>query len=281
MADLGDTLVWRSDLYDKPVEDGGVLVNATTVVLTITAPDLTTTTPTVTNPPATTGKYFYRQVISPTGQTGPYVGTWLFTLATGETSTYVETFDVGVSLVTIDEAIAHLRASGVIVRADDLEQLQWLCAVATDAVERDLGRVIVRRTVTETFDGGQSAILLTNTPLISVTTVVESGITLAATDYTANVKAGIVYRGGQQSPRCWLWGRQNVVVTTVAGYTPAPRIARKVALNGVQRMWQSSQQMPHPYLDDVGAQDAIFSAAGTLTPLELSAYNSLRAPGFA
>jgi hypothetical protein len=281
MADLGDTLVWRSDLYDKPSEDGGVLVNATTVVLTITFPDLTTTTPTVTNPPATTGKYFYRQVVSPTGQTGSYTGTWLFTLATGETTSYVDSFEVGVSLVTIREATTHLRAGGTIVTANDLEQLQWLCAVSTDAVERDLGRTIIRKTVTETFDGGQSAILLTNTPVISVTTIVESGVTLAATDYTVNLKAGIVYRGGQQSPRSWLWGRQNIVATTLAGYAIRPVVVRKVALNGVQRMWQSSQQAAHPFLDDVSAEEAVFAAAGTLTPLEFAAYNSLRAPGFA
>jgi hypothetical protein len=69
-----------------------------------------------------------------------------------------------------------------------------------------------------------------------------------------------------------------VTVVYVAGPTDPPRIARKVALNGVERMWQSSQQTAHPMLDDVSAAEAVFTAAGTLTPLEMGAYNSLRVP---
>jgi hypothetical protein len=202
----------------------------------------------------------------------------------GQTTVIRRSFTVEATtplFVDTEEAIAHLRAAAVTVSASDLEQLRWLCGVACSAIESDLGRKIAWQSVTETFDGGCSAILLRSTPLISVTTVVESGVTLAAADYTANTSAGIIFRGGQQSPRPWLWGRQNVVVTYAAGYLVPPAVIRKVALNGVQRMWQSSQQTHHPGLDDVGAEQAIFEATGTLTPLEMSAYNAFRAPGFA
>lgn len=271
MADLGDTLTFKADLYDKPADQGGVLSNASAAVLTVTLPDGTTTTPTVTNP--TTGKYTANYVPA---QSGRFVGTWLFTMGGGSTTSYVETFDVGASLVTVDEAIAHLRAAGVITTTPDLEQLQWLCFVATDAVERDLGRVLVRRSVTETYNGGAS-IVLNSTPVVSVTSISESGYPL--TDYILNAGAGILYRGTSYYPQAFARGMQNVTVTYVAGYTDPPRIARKVALNAVQGMWSQSQQAPHPLLDDVGA--AVFAAQGALTSIEQSAYDSLRAPGIA
>jgi hypothetical protein len=43
-------------------------------------------------------------------------------------------------------------------------------------------------------------------------------------------------------------------------------------------MWQQSQQMPHPALDDLGAESSLFTPAGLLTPLEMSAYARLRMP---
>lgn len=225
-----------------------------------------------------TGEYY---VVYPTTTSGLHAELWTAVVA-GVTVVIRRSFTVEDTVpvfVDTEEAITHLRASGIIVSASDLEQLRWLCGVACSAVESDLGRKIARQSVTETFDGGSSALLLRSTPLISVTTVVESGTTLTAADYTANTSAGIIYRGGQQSPRCWAWGVQNITVTLVAGYLVPPRVARKVALNGVQRMWQMSQQMPHPSMDDYGAEAQ--AASGVLTPLELAAYNALRAPGFA
>jgi hypothetical protein len=280
-VDLGDTLGFRSDVYDKPAEQGGVLTNATTAVLTITLPDGTTATPSVTNPPSVTGKYGVDYVTSTSGPSGRYVGAWVFTMASGKTTSYVETFDVGASLITVDEAVAHLRAAGVVTTADDLDQLQWLCFVASDAVERDLGRAIMRRTVTEVRDGGKDRLNLWQTPVISITSVTESGTLLTASDYVINTTTGILYRGSTTSGFTWAWGRQNVTVVYVAGYLDPPRIVRKVALNGVQRMWQESQQAGHPLLEEVSAEGAIFAAAGSLTPLEMGAYNSLRSPGIA
>jgi hypothetical protein len=265
-VDLGDTLGFRSDVYDKPAEQGGVLVNATSAALTITLPDGTTTSPSVTNPPAVTGKYGVDYVTSIVGPSGKYTGQWLFTMASGKTTSYVETFDVGGALITVDEAVAHLRAGGV----------------ATDAVERDLNRVIMRRTMTETYDGSSSgSIVLRSTPVISITSVTESGTLLTGSDYVINKSTGVLYRGTTTSPFSFATGRQNIVVVYVAGYTDPPKIVRKVALNGVQRAWQQSQQAPHPALEEFGPE-AIAFAAGVLTPLELGAYNSLRArPGVA
>ena len=273
--DLGDTLRFSTD-----VEDGaGALVNAQSVSLTITLPDGTTATPTVTNPPATTGKYYYDYVTTLASPQGRYVGAWLLTFAGGATTSYVETFDVGASLVTVDEALAHLRAAGVITTAPDLDQLQWLTFVATDAVERDLDLVLVKRTITETHNGnGRPSIILRKSPVISVSSVVENGVTLTSgTDYVARLSSGIIYRGGQLTRSYFTYGIENVAVTYVAGYNNPPPCIRYAALGIIQGMWQESQQSFHPGVE-VDGLSGIALAAPTNTVSELQrAYNSLRA----
>lgn len=273
--DLGDTLRFKSDLTDG----SGTLVNALTVTLTITLPDATTVTPSVTNPPTTTGKYLYDYVTSALSPAGRYVGQWLFTMGGGATTSYVETFDVGPSLVTVDEAVAHLRGSGVITSADDLEQLQFLTFVATDAVERDLGRAIARRTVVETHNGGGGAIALRKSPIISITSVTEGGVTVSPTfGYVPDLESRILYRGSSLVPQSFAWGRQNVTVTYVIGYTSVPATVRKVALNLIQAAWQGSQQAPHPALSEFNEPD-VFEAQASLSEIERAAYNSLRVVG--
>lgn len=277
MADLGDTLSFRADVYNKPAEDGGVLTNASTAVLTVTLPDGTTATPTVTNP--ATGKYAVDYLTTSASPQGRYVGQWVFTFAGGATTSYVETFDVGGALVTVDEALTHLRANGILNAETDLEQLQWLCFVATEAVERDLDRALVPQTVVETHDGGGS-IVLHQSPVISITSVVESGATLTTNDYLIDSRVGILYRGSADYPRRFSGGFRNVVVTYIAGYANPPRVARKVALNLIQGMWQTAQQAPHPALTEYNDLDTP-TAVAMLTPLERSAYDSLRAAAIA
>ena len=271
MADLGDTLRFTSDLY----ADDGNPTNAPTVTLTVTLPDGTTATPTVTNPPSTTGQYLYDYVTTVGGLPGRYTGRWLFSFAGGATTSYVQSFDVGLSMITVDEAIRHLRATDTITSEPDREQVSWLCQVATDAVERDLGRVFVPRTFTETFDGGSSAIFL-RVPVLSVASVTVDGV--AETDTLINKEAGILRR--QYSTWSWAYGYQNVTVTYTAGTYDPPLIARKVALNTVQGMWQSSQQSPLGMLDE-SSEEPIATVTGGLNPLEMRAYESLRVPGIA
>lgn len=276
MADLGDTLSFTAELYDRPPEQGGTPVNASAATLTVTLPDGTTTNPAVTAP-ATTGKYAADYVTSPTGQPGRYLGQWQFTLPGGKTTSHVETFDVGGSLITTDEASAHLRAGGIVTRAADLEQLQWLCMVATDAVERDLGRKMIRQTVTETHPGG-ATVMLQCPPIISVTSVSVAGVPLVpGTDYAVSTQAGVLYPA-------WAGGfgyaHQSVTVTYLAGYNNPPLVARQVALNLVQAMWQQSQQASHPLLDESGEAPVADAVAGLPGPLQ-AAYERLRVVGIA
>jgi hypothetical protein len=282
--DLGDTLVFTSDLYNAPPEDGGVLVNAVTAALTITLPDGTTVTPTITNPPAVTGKYTYHYVTSPTGQSGRYTGQWLFTMSGGETTSYVQTFDVGASLVTIDEALTHLRAAGVVRKEADLGYLQRLTYVATDAVETVLGRIITPRTFTEYYDGGNTSIALRHTPVISITTVTEWGATLTVNDYVLNQSAGVLYRGTGPyltwGPLQWAgWGRQSIVVVYRAGMTSVPYTIRQAALTTVQSLWQETQP-GRPLPTDIASM-ATGMAQAALPDVVDAAFNSKRLIGFA
>jgi hypothetical protein len=254
----------------------GTLVNPTTATLTITQPDGTPATPTVTLPPAVTGVLVVD--FTPV-QAGLHSAHWATTVPTTADDDMFVAERAASLLVSVDEAVAHLRAAGVITSDADREQLQWLCLVASDAVERDLGRKILRRTATETYDGGTQGFILRSTPVVSITTVVESGTTLAGTDYLLNTHTGILYRGNTITQLYWAYGRQNVVVTYVAGYADPPRVVRDVALATVQELWQSSQQAAHPLLDETTGFPV--SPAVVVPDVHRRAYKSLQAHGVA
>jgi hypothetical protein len=114
---------------------------------------------------------------------------------------------------------------------------------------------------------------------LSVASVVENGVTLVAgTGYVVDVASGILYRGSTQGVQCFASGLQNTVITYRAGELRPSAVARKVAKNGAARMWQG-RQMPHPALDDLGAE--MVAPLGVLTPLELAGYMKLKRPGLA
>lgn len=279
MPALGSTLHFSAELFDGPFVTGEpdpALTNAQSVSLTITAPDGTVSTPTVTNPPATTGKYIYDLETTSVSAQGRYLGLWQFTLAGGAKTSIEEAFDLGTGLVSLDEALAHLRATGIIRSDPDLDYLQILCLAATDAVERDLGRVVVKREVTETFDGGRPTVELQSTPVISITSVTESGV--AVTDFV--LRKMFLQRGTTTSRWPWAYGWQNITVTYVAGFNNPPPTVRKVALNLIQGGWQTSQQAPHPALANFSDED-VFRAQATLSMVEQNAYNSLKAAMYA
>jgi hypothetical protein len=279
-VDQGQTYRYRHTVKDS----SGTLANAGTVVVTITLPDGTTTAPTVVN--SSTGVYDIAYTTVQTGKhdvsgsvTGGVLGT--------EFDVWEDSFTVEQPLRTfvgVDEASAHLRAQGVITTDADREQLRWLCFVASDAVERDLDRIIARRTVIENHDGGKTGIKLRSGPIISITSVVESGTTLTGTDYVLDSNSGVLWRGSASAAGWWAYGRQLVVVTFVAGFVNPPAAARMVALYLVQAMWQSSQQAPHSLLDEGALEGANLFAASLLTGLPQplrNAYSSLQSSGVA
>lgn len=284
IVDYGET-------YSSPTfevrDTAGVLGNAGTVTYVLTFPDGTTASGTV----PSTGTGTYALDFTPAGaqqQDGTHV---LVVTATGGVlgalvRKWVETYvvDSEAPLVSTRDVVAHLRAEGLVVGAAQLELVRFYALATTDAVARDLGRKLARTTVVERHDGGRDALAIRSTPVVSVTSIVESGTTLtggADVDYVLDQSAGLLYRGTPTSSWCWARGRQNVVLTLVVGMVDPPVFLRKVILNGVARVWQQWQQAGHPMVDDVGADAAVFDVVESLPPVERAAYESLRQWGIA
>ena len=137
----------------------------------------------------------------------------------------------------------------------------------------------MRRSVTESYDGGQYALILRSTPVVSVTSVIDSGVTLTALDYTLDTGAGILYRGTTSYRTGFTVGRNSVEVTYVAGYANPPAVVRLAALNLIQSMWQQSQQAFHPGLDEAGPESFVAQSLAELA--RLPGYDSMRAVGVA
>lgn len=272
--DLGDSVTRSISVTNA----AGALTDADSLpTYTVTLPNGTAGTP-PTMQHGTVGDYY---VVYPTTAAGLHHE--IFTAVVSSVPIVIRrSFTVeeaASAFIDTDEALAHLRAQGVIVTPADMEQLRFLCQIASTAIEDDLGRAICRRTVVDAFDGGRSWLKLRTQPVQSVTTVVENGVTLTATDYVLDSTLGVLYRGAPATPRWWYPALQSTVVTYVVGMPIPPRVARKVALNAVERMWSHSQQSAHPAFDELAAEAVIPSAV--LTPVELGAYENLRVPGIA
>src|SRR4030095_8673193 len=157
----GETYQYRQTVVDA----AGVLANAGTVTATVTLPDGTTTAPTVVN--SGTGLYDFDYL---TVQVGRH--TILGSATGGALGTAVEKFDdtfnvetPGRFLVGFDDARTQLRAVTTITTLADREQLRWLCLAALDAVERDLDRIVARRSIVEVHDGGKTRIQIRAGPI--------------------------------------------------------------------------------------------------------------------
>lgn len=222
-------------------DDAGVVASGGTVVLTVTAPDGTTSTPAVTN--GSTGVYTATPVTTAAGRYGVR---WTVTApsANAVTDVYDVLDPALLPIVSLSDLKSHLTFSSTDTSKD--EALRYTLATATELAERYCNRALRRKTVVETHDGGGRALILREPPVISVTTVVENGVTLTATDYTANSVSGLLYRGSSTSGQDWYSGVQTVVVTYVAGYTNPPLVAQRAVLDIARWLWQRTQQGPRP-----------------------------------
>lgn len=281
MTDIGDlypiTVETRKAPTDAQIAAGqpGDLVDVTSVTVTVTTPDGVPKTPVImTN--ASTGVYRYD---FPTTVSGLHMWSAVSVglVAAVADDVFVVSDPGPLSIVSVDEVITHMRAQPT-MDADDREQLRVYCVAATSAIEEDLHRALVRRVVTETHNGGCAALFLRQTPVLSVTSVVETGVTLGQSgDYVIDPRLGILYRGTAQAPAWFDYGLQSVVVTYLAGMTQPPEFIRKVALNTVVKMWQAAQQLPHTYLDgQLDGAGFVQAATAQLTGPEFRAYEQYR-----
>lgn len=183
--DLSDSIPIAVDVKDA----AGAPANATSVVLTITLPDGTTTTPAVTNPPTVTGQYRYTHTATVEGR-----HTWRF-VTTSPNTAYQDVFEIREAatpaLLSLADAKAHLNITGT---SNDDELREYLEAI-TGIVEEYVGP-IVRRTYTRRVMGGRSRIALPHRQVAAVTavTLVWDGSSLDLTDLTIDTPSGIIGR---------------------------------------------------------------------------------------
>lgn len=239
--DLGDVVTVSVNVKDA----AGAAANAGAMVLTIIAPDGTTSTPSPTNSPTGT----YTAAYTPT-LVGRHLVRWVATGANA--GAYTDVFDVLdpalMPIVSLTDLKSHLN----ITTTGDDEELRRTLAVATEMAERHCNRALRRKTVSESYNGGNSVLLLRQSPVLSITTVVENGTTLSASDYTVDPSSALLYRGTSTAGWSWIDGRQVVTVTYVAGYTDPPQAAQQAVLELARHLWQTQRgQVALPTLGGV------------------------------
>lgn len=208
---------------------------STTATVTVIAPDATTSSPTVSGTSTFTAPFL-------TTMPGLHVATWVGT--TVNTGSYVEVFNVeSASDQPIVSLAAAKNALNIHLASTDDELLDILIAI-TEVCEKRTGQTWRRKTIVDTFDGGASVIHLEHRPVLSVTSVVEYGVTLNPTvDYTLDPDDGLLYRGDTVTPLTWMQGRQNVTVTYVVGPEDGivPGYIRRGFLEMLRHVWNNQR----------------------------------------
>lgn len=231
--ELGQTLVFTLQVVD----DAGAAADlgGGNPTCTVTRPDGTPTTAVVTKP-STAGLYWGS--VASSNQAGRWRGVFTGTGANSGKLPYTDVIDVWPADPRLIIGLADARAELNHVSNVNDDELRLYIAAATPVIEEIVGAVLVA-TKTETFDGGKSAVLLSERAS-TVTSVTVDGV--ATTNYVANLDSGIVYSGSSGAPTCFTAGRQNVVVTYTTGSStidPNVVLAARVV---VAHLYQNGQQ---------------------------------------
>lgn len=228
--DLGDVVTVGVTIYDAL----SAPANAGAVVATITLPDGTTTTPTVSN--TTTGVYTIAYTPTLVGRHGIR---WVATGANAAAHTDVFTVNDPSLLPVV--SLAELKTHLNIAATTSDEELRDTLDAATAAAEEYCNRALTRRAVTETYDGGQTSLRLRSCAALSVTTVVEGGATLATDDYRLNFGVTLDRKSGSLASY-WSPGLDNVSVTYVIGVEGRQlSAARRGVLGIAKHMWDTQR----------------------------------------
>jgi hypothetical protein len=229
MLDLGSVYQVAVDVVDA----SGAPVNPGSADLTIILPDGTTVSPAVPTP-TTTGQVRVDYV---TAQAGRHV--WRL-VTSGPTTAYADVFDVQpaipVGIVSLADARAQLNM-GPSETADD-DELRGFVGAATGAVERALGRVVVRRTVVERQQVGRAReVLLRQVPVLSLTSVVaaDGSTTWNTANLRVDGETGLLTVTSGES----LAG--DVDFTYQAGEAVIPDDYRLAGLIIVQHLWETQR----------------------------------------
>lgn len=231
--ELGQTLVFTVQVVD----DTGAAADlgGGNPTCTVTRPDGTTTTASVTKP---SGAGLYWGSLTSSNQVGRWRGVFTGTGANSGKLPYTDVIDVWPAdprlIISLADAKAELNHT---LDIND-DELRLYIAATTEIVEHLIGAVLVR-TETHTDNGGKGSVSL-DERATAITSVTVDGVT--TTNYVADLDSGIVYAGSSASPTTFTAGRQNVVVTyTTGASTIAPSViagARTIAAH----IYASTQQ---------------------------------------
>lgn len=209
--------------------------NATTVTLTITLPDGTTTSPSITNPPATTGTYLYDYL---TTMPGRHSARWT---SSGPAAAHADEFDVRPAnpgyVISLADAKQQLNMT---TTAND-EELRFYIEATTAIVEQLRGETIAFRTFTEEREIRTGRFPLAHTPVVSLTSVatVDGFITWDVSRLHVS-PAGVVapnpyVNTGLLDLKGWI----KAVYT--AGYQIVPANVGLAARIIIQHLWQTQR----------------------------------------
>jgi hypothetical protein len=238
--DLGDVAALGITITNS----AGTAQNATSVVCTITLPDGTSVTPSVTN----SGAGLYDIAYTPT-LSGRHVVRWV---ATGtNASAFTDEFSVRdlttLPVVSYDMALSHLNIPAA---SADEDEIRRFIDAAQDLAENYVGAVLGRRTIVETYDGQTDVLRLRSPRAISITTVVESGVTLDSSQYKLDDTGQRLYRLTTSTISAsssfgaygfWASGVNAVTVTYIAGYTVTPPAVQQGVLEILRHLWQTQR----------------------------------------
>jgi hypothetical protein len=247
---------------------------------TVTKPDGTTTTATVTK--NSTGYY---QGAYTTTTAGRHRFTFTGTGTNSGALPWSDVVDVWPAdprlILSLSDAKAALNVpAGTRVNDDELR----LYIAATTAVIEDIVGSVLTTSKTETFDGGTCSVPLSQRAT-AITSVVVGGTTLTAgTQYVANLVSGLVYAGSTSSSSTFTSGAQNVVVTYTTGSSSIDPNVILAAREEVRFLYQIGQQGGRPSLGGAPT-DLSWTPSGFAVPqrvIELCAASAARRmPGFA
>ena len=148
---------------------------------------------------------------------------------------------------TLLTTVGRVQAELGLTAGEDTDLLAGMIERASSAIARECRRVFGRETVTETLDGSGSRLLaLSRTPIVSVASVTEDGVALAATEYAVeDAEAGALYRqdGWGRAGGYRMWGTEafssgyilpgsastlRYAVTYTGGYLLPPAVTGRI-----------------------------------------------------
>lgn len=256
--DLGDVFYSTWNTVDK----NGAAADVTTAVLTVTLPDGSSVTPSVTH--GATGTYTANY--TPTQQ-GRHLVRWLGTGTNPQA--YTDEFTVrdltALPVVSYDSVLAHLN---IPVASANEEEIRRFIDAAQDLAENYVGAVLGRRNFVEYYDGNTDVIRLRNPRAISVSEVIEAGVTLDSSAYMLDSTGQRLLRLTTSTPTgstyaaygYWATGVNVVKVTYVAGYAITPPAVQQGVLEIVRHLW-TTQRGAMNVMSRTGAGDDFYPAS--------------------